>query len=148
MAADWSDMKLYTAEQTRRLDAFAIENQGIPGIQLMRRAGRATLDALRAAWPEADELVVLCGAGNNGGDGYIVAGLARQKGMRVALHWLTDPQRLQGDARTAWLWAREEGVAMNAAEPGIDLLRIVDADVAQVAEAVTVGVVLTRVRDR
>jgi NAD(P)H-hydrate epimerase len=93
---------LYTAGQVRDLDARAIHEFGIPGYQLMTRAGHATLNALRALWPAARTITVLCGPGNNGGDGYVVARVARAQNLRVHVVALGDPARLAGDARQAW----------------------------------------------
>lgn len=93
---------LYTAEQVRELDRRAIHELGIPGYELMTRAGHATLDALRANWPAAQSLAVLCGPGNNGGDGYVVARVARARGMRVQTVAIGDPQHTSGDARHAY----------------------------------------------
>lgn len=92
---------LYTAAQVRELDRRAIEHFDLPGYELMTRAGHATLNALRRRWPDARSLVVCCGPGNNGGDGYVVARIARAQGLRVHALALTDPAALQGDARRA-----------------------------------------------
>ena len=67
---------LYTAEQTRELDRLAIE-QGISGYELMNRAGSSLLNNIRQQWPDARQLAIFCGAGNNAGDGYVLARLAR-----------------------------------------------------------------------
>ena len=93
---------LYTAEQVRELDRRAIEELGIPGYELMTRAGHATLNGLRALWPAARSVAVLCGPGNNGGDGYVVARVARAQGLRARVVALADPERLAGDARRAY----------------------------------------------
>jgi NAD(P)H-hydrate epimerase len=93
---------LYTAEQVRELDRRAIEDLGIPGYELMTRAGHATLNGLRALWPSARSVAVLCGPGNNGGDGYVVARIARAQGLRTRVVALVEPSRLQGDARRAY----------------------------------------------
>jgi ADP-dependent NAD(P)H-hydrate dehydratase / NAD(P)H-hydrate epimerase len=92
---------IYSAAQVRALDRRAIDELGIPGYELMTRAGHATLNALRAAWPGARSLAVLCGPGNNGGDGYVLARIARAQGLRVAVFALGDPLQLRGDARQA-----------------------------------------------
>ena len=68
--------RLYTAAESRALDKLAIEQHGIPGIVLMKRAGRAAWRALRRRWPSVRAITVVCGRGNNAGDGYIVAGSA------------------------------------------------------------------------
>ncbi len=92
---------LYRAEQVRAMDRFAIDTLGIPGIDLMQRAGEAAFRILRAQWPDAQRLAVLCGAGNNGGDGYVVARLARETGLDVCVYSLAPIGRLRGDALTA-----------------------------------------------
>ncbi|HRD65258.1 MAG TPA: NAD(P)H-hydrate dehydratase [Candidatus Competibacter sp.] len=95
-------LELYRAAQVRELDRIAIEDRGIPGYTLMSRAGAAAFDLLRQRWPDARRIVVVCGGGNNGGDGYVVARLARKAGLDVLVLTLADPGGLRGDARTAW----------------------------------------------
>ena len=92
-----------TAAQIRAVDAYAIEQLGIPGHTLMSRAGAAAFRVLKARWPKAERIVVVCGSGNNAGDGYVVARLARHAGLSVTAIALFDPTALRGDARTAWL---------------------------------------------
>lgn len=92
---------LYTAAQVRELDRLAIEEYRIPGIELMRRAGAAAFEQIRLRWPATVRLHIFCGAGNNAGDGYVIARLAMQNGLQVAVNALTDPERLRGDALTA-----------------------------------------------
>jgi ADP-dependent NAD(P)H-hydrate dehydratase / NAD(P)H-hydrate epimerase len=93
--------ELWTAAQVRELDRRAIEIHGIPGRDLMERAGAAALDALRQRWPASRALTVVCGAGNNGGDGYVVARLARRAGFSIRALAVVGPQRLRGDAALA-----------------------------------------------
>ena len=64
--------EIYLGAQVRDLDRTAIEVFGIPSYELMCRAGQAALDCLSRHWPSASELTILCGAGNNAGDGYVV----------------------------------------------------------------------------
>jgi len=92
---------LYTAAQVRELDRIAIEEADIPGYTLMSRAGEACWEALQLRWPRASSLLILCGTGNNGGDGFVVARLALAANWRVQVLLLGDPVRLQGDALTA-----------------------------------------------
>lgn len=105
---------LYRAEQVRALDRRAIDAFGIPGAELMERAGRAAFTRLRARWPAARRLVVLAGAGNNGGDGYVIARLAREQGWAVQLLTLGDHARLRGEVAEA---ARAFASAGGRAEP-------------------------------
>lgn len=89
---------LYRAAQVRELDRSAIEGFFIPGLTLMERAGKAAFDLLREQWPNARHVTLLCGIGNNGGDGYVLARLASAEGYQVHLMQLGDPGRLKGDA--------------------------------------------------
>ncbi len=119
---------LYRADQVRALDRAAIDDYGIPGVELMGRAGAAAYRLLRDRWPEARRLVVLCGGGNNGGDGYEVARLARADGLAVEVLALADPAGLVGDAGAmaeAYLNAGGEVRPFDRIPPRADL--IVDA---------------------
>ncbi len=102
---------LFLAEQTRKLDQIAIRDFRIPGIRLMRRAGEAAFDLLRQLWPQTQSISVWCGSGNNGGDGYIIAGLAVRSGMAVQLVQVGAAEKLHGDARLAHDWALQQGVS-------------------------------------
>ncbi|MEE4300874.1 MAG: NAD(P)H-hydrate dehydratase [Pseudomonadales bacterium] len=104
--------RLYTAAATREFDRRAIEEHGIPGIVLMRRAGGAAFDALRERWPDARSITIVCGKGNNAGDGYVVAGLARDRRYDVQLLQVTNAAALAGDAARARDWALERGVVI------------------------------------
>jgi NAD(P)H-hydrate epimerase len=101
--------RLYTAEQVRRLDRCAIDGHGIPGIELMERAGGSAFDAAREVFPEARKYLVFCGGGNNGGDGYIIARLAKESGLEAAVCALKETGGLKGDAATAASRWREAG---------------------------------------
>lgn len=103
---------LYTAEQVKALDQEAINRLAVPGIKLMKRAGRAAFEKLLEHWPDLDSLTVFCGAGNNAGDGYVVAALAAQKRIAVDIVQLADPEKLPADAHKAYQFARQEGVIM------------------------------------
>ena len=92
---------LYSAAQVRDLDARLIAS-GTPGFELMQRAAHATWRAIRRRWPEASELTVLAGHGNNAGDGYLVASLAHKTGWQVRVLAVGDPAALKGDAALAY----------------------------------------------
>jgi len=92
---------LYRAAQVQALDRAAIEQEGVSSGQLMERAGAAAFSVLRARWPEARSIVVLAGAGNNGGDGYVLARLAHRHQLAVRLLTLGDHQALSGAAAEA-----------------------------------------------
>jgi hydroxyethylthiazole kinase-like uncharacterized protein yjeF len=100
--------KLYTADQVKKIDSCAIHKHGIPGYELMERAGKALFEAAQQRYPEASRWVIVCGAGNNAGDGYILARLAANAGKQVRLYALMSPDQLSGDALSAardWLEA-------------------------------------------
>jgi ADP-dependent NAD(P)H-hydrate dehydratase / NAD(P)H-hydrate epimerase len=94
--AEWMQ-PLPDAGEQRAIDAWAIEERGIPGIELMERAGAGLAELIRAP----GRVVVVCGRGNNGGDGLVVARLLRDRGREVDVMLLGDPEQLRGDARTS-----------------------------------------------
>jgi NAD(P)H-hydrate epimerase len=99
---------IFTAAQVRALDAFEIEKRRVPGYTLMTRAAEGALKLLRGRWPQAKRIAVVCGAGNNGGDGYVFARLAQAAGLEALVLAATPPDKLTGDARRAqaeWLAA-------------------------------------------
>lgn len=102
-------VSLYSTAQVRALDAYAIEKLGIPGYTLMKRAGEAALRFLRTRFPVAHRIVVACGAGNNGGDGYVLARFAQAAGLTVTTLAASAPDQLRGDARQAYEDLRASG---------------------------------------
>lgn len=91
---------LYTASQVRAIDQQLIA-AGTPGIKLMQRAAEAVLTALRQRWRHTSGVIIVCGTGNNGGDGHVLAGLVRQTGGTVHLLQIGDRADLAGDALQA-----------------------------------------------
>jgi NAD(P)H-hydrate epimerase len=110
--------RLYTAEQTRALDRAAIVGRGVPGIALMSRAARAVFDSLLAGWPEPGRVQALCGTGNNGGDGFLVADLAHNRGIPAVVYQIGDPGKIGGDALLAREQALQDGVEIRPYERG------------------------------
>lgn len=103
---------LYTAQQTRALDHCAIAEHGIPGIRLMARAADALFRHLSARWPAPECVQVLCGTGNNGGDGFLLAELAHKRGIPVSVLQVGDPVKISGDALRAREAALASGVSI------------------------------------
>lgn len=103
---------LYDAASVRALDRYAIDRCGIPGAQLMLRAGRAAFAQVVQRWPEPAHIHVVCGTGNNGGDGFVIAGLAQQRGLPVSVWQVGATTRIQGDALLAREFAVREGVSI------------------------------------
>jgi NAD(P)H-hydrate epimerase len=117
---------LYSAAQVRAIDRHVIDTLGIPGFTLMTRAGEAALRALRARWPRAQRVLVLCGGGNNGGDGYVLAALAQRAHLEVTVATVVAPERLRGDARRAWQECTAAAVTIQPFDPamlkGVDVI--------------------------
>ena len=74
---------LYSAEQVRELDRIAIQDFKISSLSLMQHAGSSAFETLTAIWPHCRQPIVFCGLGNNAGDGYVLAKLAKQSGLSV-----------------------------------------------------------------
>jgi NAD(P)H-hydrate epimerase len=92
---------LYRATQVQVMDRTAIDEYGIDGAKLMTRAGQAAFKQIRERWPDAKKISVLCGPGNNGGDGFVVARLAYEAGLDVEVFQLGNPVRLSEEAQGA-----------------------------------------------
>ncbi|KAB7784349.1 NAD(P)H-hydrate dehydratase [Methylorubrum populi] len=116
--------RLLSVEAMRRVDAAAIA-AGTPGLTLMQAAGAAVAGRARALAPEGGRVLVLCGPGNNGGDGFVAARLLAESGYRVDLRLLGERAALKGDAAlAAESWTGPVGPA-EAEIPATDL--IIDA---------------------
>lgn len=101
---------LFSADGVREIDRYIIDECGVPGFELMQKAARAGFRHLVRTWPAPGPILVLCGKGNNGGDGYLIAANAARHGLTVEVIAMADPGQLSGDAGTAWHTAESEGV--------------------------------------
>ena len=108
---------LYSSAQVRALDAHAIEALGVPAYTLMKRAGEAALRHLRTRYPVAHRIVIVCGSGNNGGDGYVLARFAQAAGLTVTVLAASDPQQLHGAAQQAFADFRANGARAHPFAP-------------------------------
>lgn len=109
-----ANCKLYTAAQVRGIDNVAIHELGIAGYELMCRAGRAVVDIALERFPDTGRWLIMCGPGNNGGDGYVVARLAVEAGIDVTVCSMIDPRQLKGDAARAYVdWQAGGGNVLN-----------------------------------
>lgn len=95
-------MKILTADEMRAADRVTTERFGIPSLELMRNAGRAVAAFVLREFPEHRHICVLCGKGNNGGDGFVAATHLAQAGCTVHVLLLGYPSDLKGDAKTAF----------------------------------------------
>jgi NAD(P)H-hydrate epimerase len=102
-------MRICGAEEMRAIDRAAIDGLGIPGMQLMERAGAAVAAAVQRRLVRP-EVLVYCGPGNNGGDGWVAARLLRGRGAAVTVISAAEPTALTGDARGAFEAAERAAV--------------------------------------
>ena len=101
---------VFTAEEMRRLDRHAIAELGIPGATLMENAGRGAAESIIAALPELGaprrgaRVVVVCGKGGNGGDGFVVARWLKRRGAlpSVLLAFRSEERRVGKECRSRW----------------------------------------------
>ncbi len=93
--------EIYSVASVRNIDRAAINDAGISGYSLMMRAGKAAVDAAIEMYPDARRWQVICGTGNNAGDGFVVARLAAEQGIAVSVITVSSPDKFAGDAATA-----------------------------------------------
>ncbi len=120
--------KLYNVSSVVQLEQIAINQFAIPAYTLMKRAGNAVFNIIKNKYPQCKNILILCGAGNNAGDGYVVASLAQQAGFNVRVISLINPLELKNEALLAyqdWLSVGENTVAGNVEINNVDI--IVDA---------------------
>src|SRR5579862_4954858 len=91
-------MKIVTAAEMRAIDRATSERFGVPSLTLMENAGSAVAAFVLQLWQPEEKIVVVCGKGNNGGDGFVGARLLHEKGKPVQVVLLADPAELKGDA--------------------------------------------------
>jgi ADP-dependent NAD(P)H-hydrate dehydratase / NAD(P)H-hydrate epimerase len=96
-------MHLVTSARMKAMDRRTIEEFGVPGIDLMNRAGAAVVDEIidRVGNLSGEAITILCGRGNNGGDGFVIARLMERLNARVSLWLLAEPATVTGDAKLA-----------------------------------------------
>lgn len=105
-------LSLYRATQVSELDRITIEEMGITGVCLMERAGSTAFAVLQSRWPGARRIAVLCGIGNNGGDGYVLARLAYLVGYDVTVLQLGDTNKLKDEARITFEAMNDVGLSV------------------------------------
>lgn len=124
-------MKLVTADLMRRIDATAIEMRGIPGPELMENAGRGIAEAIRDGImgdPKSQAVTVICGKGNNGGDGFVVGRYLHEYGCKVDLYYPAPDEKLSDDAKLNLGRARELEISIHPVEKIQDFPEIIEAD--------------------
>ena len=91
-------MKIVSAAEMREIDRSTSERFGVPSLTLMENAGSAVARFVLSDYPQAERVGILCGKGNNGGDGFVVARKLVEAGRAVRVLLLSDPEELRGDA--------------------------------------------------
>ncbi len=124
--------QLLSAAQMRAIEQAAIGSGEVTGLELMERAGRGVMEAMFARWPDLARsdrrAAVLCGPGNNGGDGFVLARLLHEWGWEVAVFLYGDPARLPPDAAANYARWRGLGPVLDARVQPRDLSRAFPAD--------------------
>lgn len=95
-------MRVLSAVEMQTCDRVTMERFGVPSLKLMRAAATAVAAFAREQFPQAKRVTVLCGRGNNGGDGLMTARMLATAGMKVTTILLGSPDGLAGDAAAAW----------------------------------------------
>src|SRR3954454_22969347 len=99
---DVGAMRVLSAAEMQACDRASTERFGVPSVELMRHASAAVADIARRQFPNAHRVTVLCGRGNNGGDGMMAARLLAEAGLRVTVIVLGSPAEIKVDALVAW----------------------------------------------
>ncbi|HEV2494391.1 MAG TPA: NAD(P)H-hydrate dehydratase [Terriglobia bacterium] len=112
-------MKILTAGEMQRVDRITTERYGVPSLTLMENAGRAVVEFLQERFdPLSDQkIAVVCGRGNNGGDGMVAARLLRDRGLQPRVILLAEPNAVKGDARVNLERLTESGAPEVASNP-------------------------------
>ncbi len=124
-------MKIVTTAEMREVDRISSERYGVPSLHLMENAGTAVADFILGKFPQAERIAVLCGKGNNGGDGFVAARKLREAGRTVSVVLLAQPAELQGDAAYMLKRMGQQPVTIRSADElaGEAGRRALDADV-------------------
>jgi ADP-dependent NAD(P)H-hydrate dehydratase / NAD(P)H-hydrate epimerase len=93
-------MKILTAAEMREVDRLTTERSGVPSLTLMENAGKSVAEFIRERFPDflRRQIVILCGKGNNGGDGFVAARHLREIGAKPALFFFATPEEMRGNA--------------------------------------------------
>ena len=100
-------MKLYTADETRKLDNLAIKEKGVSGYLLMQMAAEFSLDIILREFSPIEELVIFCSKGKNSGDGFLLACFAKEFGLEVTVVMSNSASELKGISSRAFQEMKE-----------------------------------------
>ena len=121
-------MKIVTAAEMREIDRITTEKYGVPSLTLMENAGSAVAEFVLQEYPQAKRIGVICGKGNNGGDGFVAARKLHEAGKQVEVLLLADPAELKGDAAAMFKKLPVKAVVAASvdgmrSEPGLRIFR-------------------------
>jgi NAD(P)H-hydrate epimerase len=109
-------MKIVSADEMRAIDRATSERYGVPSLTLMENAGSAVADYALSHHAEAQRILVFCGKGNNGGDGFVAARKLHEQGKKVQVLLLAKPDELRGDAAVMFGKLPDSAIAVNSSE--------------------------------
>ncbi|MBN1850353.1 MAG: NAD(P)H-hydrate dehydratase [Deltaproteobacteria bacterium] len=111
-------MRVVKAKEIQEMDRFTIQEVGIPGAVLMENAGRGACRLFLEHFdpPESARIMTICGRGNNGGDGYVMARYLHQAGLRIIVVILSKYEKITGDARINLDIIRKMGLEIHYAD--------------------------------
>jgi hydroxyethylthiazole kinase-like uncharacterized protein yjeF len=109
-------MKIVSAEEMRAIDRASSERFGVPLLTLMENAGAAVADYVLSHHASTGSIVVFCGKGNNGGDGFVAARLLHERGKKVRVILLANPGDLRGDAAAMFAKLPRSAIAVGSTE--------------------------------
>ncbi|VVC75032.1 Bifunctional NAD(P)H-hydrate repair enzyme Nnr [Aquicella siphonis] len=112
---------IYQARQIREIENLAQQKFGVTGHVLMQRAGKAAFDFLHRRWPQAHKVAVFCGSGNNGGDGYVLALNAQERGLDVSVWQVGSHDNMKEEAKQALDACRHAQVPMSRFDDKVNL---------------------------
>jgi len=120
------EFRVMSRDEVRRVDAWAIEEVGVPGVVLMENAGRSCAELVRQklAGVEAPKVCIFCGTGNNGGDGYVIARHLLNAGFSVRIVLCGERDKVRGDARINLDILERLGHAVESLDPGSEDLSV------------------------
>ncbi|HEY9018560.1 NAD(P)H-hydrate dehydratase [Thiomicrospira sp.] len=116
-------LKLYSATQAQAIDRHVIKQLDLTGLRLMKRAAGFANQLIQKQWPQAQQIYILCGPGNNGGDGYALAKIAHINGQKVDIAQIGQPP-IEGDAAQA----RQEAEALGLIAADFSAQKLMQAD--------------------
>lgn len=109
---------IYKTAAIRQFEQQAKDRFDISGFTLMQRAGKAAFDYMLRRFPNCRHISICCGAGNNGGDGYLLARIAHERGLKVKIWQVGNHAALSNDAKRAYDLCLEANIAMSAYTQG------------------------------